>query len=245
VPLFSIYFLSTQRDKLARIKPRASWVGLAVLLAAIAMYFWFIVVLPMGYPRILSFVLAIFGITLLLGGWQVLRIVWFPIGFLVLAIPLPESLYVDVTMPLRVFASDVSAALLSLLPDIETETSAIVIDYYNQATDTAGKLNVEEACSGMRLMMAFVTLGLAMAYLGERPMWQRVIMVLSCIPIALFCNVVRVTVTGIIHVYEYKALASGAPHQLLGLAMLPIALGLFALLGWVLKNLFVEDTEAA
>jgi exosortase/archaeosortase family protein len=88
-----------------------------------------------------------------------------------------------------------------------------------------------------------VTLGLAMAYLGQRPLWQRVIMVLSCIPIALFCNAIRVTTTGCIHVFEYKSLASGTPHELLGLAMLPIALGLFALVGYVLRNLFVEAVE--
>jgi len=174
-----------------------------------------------------------------------LRVVWFPISFLVMAIPLPDQYYVKLTMPLRKLASEVATVLLGLLPNLETESSGVVIEFFNAATGNTGVLNVEEACSGMRLMMAFVTLGLAMAYLGQRPNWQRVIMVLCCVPIALFCNIIRVSVTGIIHVYDIESLASGTPHELLGLAMLPVALGLFALVGWVLKNLFVEETEAA
>jgi hypothetical protein len=52
-----------------------------------------------------------------------------------------------------------------------------------------------------------------------------------------------VTASGCVHVFEYESLASGTPHELLGLAMLPLALGLFALVGYVLKNLFVEEAE--
>ena len=241
IPLFSLYLLGSRRDELLRVRPRTSLVGLAVLLAAMLMYFGSMLLLRMGYPQALSIVVAILGLTLFLGGWQVLRVVWFPILFLALAIPLPEGLYVSVTMPLRELASDVGAALLSLIPGLHAETSGVAIDYTYGSK--VGMLNVEEACSGMRLMMAFVALGLAMAYLGQRPLWQRIIMVLTCVPIALFCNVVRVATTGCIHVFEYESLASGTPHELLGLAMLPIALGLFVLVGYVLKNLFVEEAE--
>ncbi|HUU83252.1 MAG TPA: exosortase/archaeosortase family protein [Phycisphaerae bacterium] len=241
VPLFSLYFLSTQKRNLAKAQPRTNSLGLALLLIALASYFWFLIWMPMSYPRLLSFVLAIVGVTLYLAGWQVLRVVWFPILFLLLAVPLPDSIYVDVTMPLRKLASQVSASVLSVIPDLIAETSGVTIEYFYR--DKPGTLNVEEACSGMRLMMAFFTLGLAMAYLGERPVWQRVIMVMACIPIAVFCNMIRVTTTGLIHVFDYKSLASGTPHELLGLAMLPIAWGLLALIGYVLKNIFVEVAD--
>jgi exosortase len=104
---------------------------------------------------------------------------------------------------------------------------------------------VEEACSGMRLMMAFVTLGVAMAYLGDRPVWQRLVMVASCVPIAVACNAIRVTVTGLLHVYGRGELARGTPHQLLGFVMLAIALGLFSALGYVLSRLFIEESDGA
>ena len=95
-----------------------------------------------------------------------------------------------------------------------TEAQAVVIDYVMPGRPP-GQLNVEEACSGMRLMMAFVTLGVAMAYLRDRPAWQRIVMVLSCVPIAVFCNSIRVTTTGLLHVHGRQELAAGTAHQLL------------------------------
>jgi len=143
-------------------------------------------------------------------------------------------------LPLREWASAAAAAVMPLLiPGLHTEAQAVVIDYVAPG-GRAGTLNVEEACSGMRLMMAFVTLGVAMAYLGDRPKWQRLIMVVSCIPIAVFCNTVRTIVTGVFTVTGRSDLAAGTPHQLLGIATLLLALGLFALLGQVLGHLFVE-----
>ncbi len=220
------------------------------ILLALAIYFWTLWVRPVSYVRPLCFVATIGGITLFLGGWQVLRVAWFPIAFLVLAIPLPQTLYVDMTIPLRKIASVVAATFLSALPDLHTEVSGVVIDYIYRGT--AGSLNVEQACSGMRLTMAFVTLGIAMAYLGNRPYWQRAVMVISCIPIAVCCNIIRVTITGLLFVFQNEPigqrlhldrLTGDTPHALLGIAMLPVALGLFTIVGWVLSNLFVEDAE--
>ena len=68
-------------------------------------------------------------------------------------------------------------------------------------------------------------------------------MVVGCIPIAVFCNVVRITVTGCLQLFGYHSLTHGTPHELLGLVMLPLAFGLFAALGYVLKNLFVEVSD--
>lgn len=239
VPLFSLYFLSILKPRLAVTPVRPSWAGLVLVLGALAIYFWFLLMLPMGYPQSLSIIPAILGLTLLMGGWAVLRLVWFPICYLVLAIPLPDGLYFNLTFPLRKLASEVSSVLLSILPGVHTEVSGVVIDFIYKGSP--GTLNVEEACSGMRLIMAFVALGTAMAYLGDRPNWQRVLMVLGCIPIAIFCNVIRVTTTGCLYIFDLRSWASGTPHELLGLAMLPIAFGLFALLGYVLKNLFIEE----
>ncbi|MCH7631918.1 MAG: exosortase/archaeosortase family protein [Planctomycetes bacterium] len=138
-----------------------------------------------------------------------------------------------------------AAAVMPLVvTGLHTEAQAVVIDYLAPG-GLSGQLNVEEACSGMRLMMAFVTLGVAMAYLGDRPAWQRVIMVVFCVPIAVFCNTIRVTMTGLFLITGRTELAQGTPHQLLGIAMLVLALGMFALVGYVLANLFVEVTDDA
>lgn len=248
VPLFSIYFLSTQREVLAAVVRRMSYAGLVVMLASLACYFMTIWVYPYSYPRALTLLGVIVGLTLFLGGWDVLRAAWFPIAFLAFAIPLPQSIYVQMTMPLQKLASIVTTTVLSLLPDVHAEVSGIVIDY--SYGSVFGHLNVEQACSGMRSMMAIVTLGVAMAYLGMRPAWQRIVMVICCVPIAIFCNIVRVTTTGLLHVFKdspvgrslhFEWFTGATPHALLGMVTFMVALGLFVLVGWVLGNLMVEE----
>ncbi len=242
VPFFSLYFLHLQRDRLSRVRAQTSWVGLPCLVLSLLAYLWFLFITPMGYPRAFSLVMTLAAMVLFLGGWPVLRVVWFPIVFLLFAVPIPDEQYVRLTMPLRMLASQVSAFLLgAFVPGLQVDTSGVVIDYAYQGSP--GQLNVEEACSGMRLMMAFVTLGAAMAFLGDRPLWQRIVMLVCCVPIAVFCNVIRVSTTGFLHVLGHRDWAEGTPHELLGLAMLPIALGLFALIGYIMDHLFVEETE--
>lgn len=245
IPVFSLYFLSTRRDELSLVHLRPSYFGAVILTVSLVVCFvsawWW----RMAYPQAVSLVGAIFGVTLLLGGWSVIRVVWFPIVFLLLAVPLPRTVYVDLTLPLRRLAASASAAVMPLfMPGLHVEAQAVVIDYTLPGSPP-GTLNVEEACSGMRLTMAFVTLGVLMAYLGERPAWQRLVLVASCVPIAVFCNAVRVTVTGLLYISGNQDLAQGTPHQLLGILMLGIALGLFALLQYILSHLFLEESDDA
>ena len=242
VPVFSLYFLYTRREQIARTPTSTCYAGLVVLVLALAAFLYFWAIRPYGYLRLLTLVGAIAGVTLLLAGWVMLRRVWFPILFLLLANPIPDQYYVALTMPLRKLSTCVSAMLLSLIPGIELEVQNVLIDYFHRGKQ--GALNVEEACAGMRLMMAFMALGVAIAYLGDRPTWQRICMVASCVPIAVFCNIVRVTVSGYLTVYGHAELAQGAAHQLLGLGMLPVALGLFSLTGYILKHLLVEQGPA-
>ncbi len=243
IPLFSLYFLHINRERLMLCRAKPSYLGAVVLAGSLVAMFFSAWVMRMAYPRALSIVGTIFGATLLLGGWNVIRVAWFPIGFLVLAIPLPHAKYVALTMPLREFASSAAAAIMPLFsPGLIAEAQAVVIDYIAPKTGS-GQLNVEEACSGMRLIMAFVTLGVAMAYVRPRPNWQRVVMVFSCLPIAVLCNTIRVTTTGLLHIHGLETYAKGTPHQLLGILMLVIALGLYALIGYILSHLFIEDSE--
>lgn len=243
IPALSLYFLATKWEELFRCRPRPSYLGAVVLALSLSAYFvsawWF----RMAYPQALSIVGAIFGLTLLLGGWSVMRVAWFPILFLLLAIPLPQSIFVELTMPQQKLASSVAAAVMPLFaPGLITESQAVVIDYVMPGLPP-DSLNVDEACSGMRSIMAIVTLGVALAYLRDRPTWQRIIMVLFCVPIAIGCNTIRVTVTGLLYVHGHPEWAKGTAHQVLGILMFAIALGLFLLVGRVLSHLFVEEPD--
>lgn len=242
IPLFSLYFLHMRRDEIAATPRKTCYWGLLVLVASLAVYFAFLLVWPRSYPRAAALVPSIFGVTLLMGGWALIRIVWFPIAFLLLGVPLPDGLYFEITWPLRQAASFIATAALPLIPGVETELGGrTVIDFYYQGRK--GSLNVAEACSGMRLIMAFVTLGAVMAYLGDRPLWQRGMLVVFCIPIAIACNSLRVFITGVLYVTDLTDYARGTPHALLGIAMLPIAMGLYAVVGYVMSHLFIEEAD--
>lgn len=238
IPPFSLYLLYCRRDELKKAVASPGWMGAALVIASLALYFYSSWIVPRAYPRAVSTIGTILGLTWLLGGRSILRVAWFPILFLLLAIPLPDRIYVQLTMPLRAFASWAAAAIMPWFASgLFAEAQSVVIDYVMPGSPPA-QLNVEEACSGMRLMMAFVTLGVAMAYLGDRPAWQRLIMVASCVPIAVICNTIRVVTTGLLIIHGLPEYARGTPHEMLGIAILGLALGMYWLLGFIMNNLF-------
>jgi len=267
IPLFSLYFVNQRRDdilaleyardplfrllrgrKPGRLPPggtRPSYLGLLLLLGTLAFY-GFNLVSPSGYAyfRPLSVIAALGAVVLFLGGWPLVRHTWLPILFLVFAVPLPRRYYVGLTMPMRKIAASVATALLNLVGGVEASATGVIIDVVYQGRRLEPGLNVAEACSGMRLLMAFLALGVAMAYLHQRPLWQRLVLLASTVPIAILCNIVRVTATGFIYVFLHPEFTQGVYHDLLGLAMLPLAFGLYGFLAWFMSSLFVEEDDA-
>jgi exosortase len=245
IPVFSLYYLHTQRDRMPTgFAARGAFsmlIGAAVVTVGFAMLVTSVLV-QMAYPQALSLVVTILGIVLMVCGWPATRWSWFAIAFLVFALPVPVRLYVQMTMPLRYIAADVSAALLSAsIPDMLAQPRGALVEYIYRGEP--GTLDIEQACSGIRLMMTMMALGVAMAFMSDRPIWQRLVMILSCVPIAIVCNVVRVTVTGFFFVLGHEEWARGFWHTMLGLGMLTIAFGLFKAISYVLAHL-IEDDES-
>ncbi len=248
IPLFSLYFINQRKEELLNsvqnneFKP--NYLGLFFLICGILFYF-FNMVSPSGYGyfRYIFVIASLGAVVLFLGGWHLVRYTWLPIAFLVFAVPLPQRFYVSLTMPMRKLAATVATALLNLVPQMEATVSGVVIDIFYKGQKMEPALNVAEACSGMRLLMAFLALGVAMAYLHYRPIWQRIVLLASTIPIAILCNIIRVTSTGFIYVLLHPKYTQGIYHDLLGLAMLPLAFGLYGFLAWFMSALFVEESR--
>lgn len=267
IPLFSLYFLHQKRAEILglefasdplsdllrgrRLSPlppgetRANYLGLLLLLAVLGLYA-FNVVSPAGYAylRPISMIAALGAVVLFLGGWRLIRCTWLPIAFLVFAVPLPRRYYVSLTMPMRRLAAAVATTLLNLVPGLDATAGGTIIEVVYKGQRLEPALDVESACSGMRLLMAFGALGVAMAYLHERPAWQRAILLLSTAPIAVLCNIVRVTTTGFLYVLAGPQYTQGVYHDALGLAMLPLAFGLYGALAWFMSSLFLEEESA-
>jgi exosortase len=243
IPLFSLYFVSQRKVDILNAKASPSYLGFVSLICCVAAYIYTVKWLGFGYPRQLMVVPTALAVMLFLGGWRLLTYTWLPISYMVFAIPLPGSLYDQITIPMRNLASRVGGLVLNMVPGLEATARGTIIDVVYHGKTLNPPLDVAEACSGMRLLMAFFALGVAMAYLHERPWWQRVVLLLSTVPIAILCNIVRVTVTGLIYVLGDPQYAQGFYHDMLGLAMLPLAFGLYGLLAWFMSSLFVEEEE--
>ncbi len=246
IPLFSLYFINQHKTEILNLKTKPNYMGLFFLVCGIVFYF-FNIVSPAGYGyfRPLTMIAMMGVIVLFLGGWRLVKYTWLPIVFLVFAVPLPERIYFRLTYPMREVAAKISTILLNLVSGLEATVSGVVIDVVYKGQRLDPPLNIAEACSGMRLLMAFLALGVAMAYLHYRPIWQRIVLLASTIPIAIFCNIIRVTITGFIYVLISPKYAHGIYHDMLGMAMLPLAFGLYGFLAWFMSSLFVEESEAA
>jgi len=245
IPFFSLYFLNQRKTDILNCRVHPNYFGLVVLLLGILFYPFNVVQFRFGTLNSVDMIIALESVVLFLGGWALFKYLWLPVGFLIFAVPIPDRYYVSLTMPMRLLAAKIAGVLLDFFKNIDATVNGVIIDVFHKGQALETPLNVAEACSGMRLLTAFLALGVAMAYLHYRPIWQRLILLASTIPIAIICNIVRVTVTGFIYVFIGSEYASGIYHTVLGLLMLPLAFGLYGSLAWFMSSLFVEESEKA
>ena len=239
VPLFSLYFVWEKWDTVSSIARKPSWLGLPLLLIGLAVKLW-TAFFPSPFVACVSMIFVISGVVLLTAGTRVFREVAVPILFLLLMMPLPVPIYNQIALPLRRIAAIVSTTVLQ-------GVGIPVLREGNVIRLPGRTLEVAEACSGMRLMTGFIALGVAFAYLSRRPVWERVVLVASTIPIAVFANVVRVTGTAFLAHWGYNSLVDGPPHAATALVLFVFAAGLLWVEYRVLSRLFIYDepTEEA
>lgn len=237
IPLFSIYLVYVNWERVRRVPPAGNGIGLVLMIGSLVLYQVCLWLLPFGYLRPLSMLLCLLGMIIYLFGVGILRYALVPWLYLFFAVPLPKGAYFALTDPLRRLAATVTTAVLKLMPDLSIERVGSTIEYYHSGR--SGQLGVADACSGMRSTITLCALGVAVAFLAPRPAWQRFVMIIACVPIAVFSNFIRVTVTSLLHIYVNPKYAEGTYHTMLGLVTLGIAFVLFQGLGWLLNNLFV------
>ena len=244
IPLFSLYFLNQSKQEILNARTKPNYLGL-LLLVGVILFYVFNTITPAGYGyfRQISAVGALGAVVLFLGGWSLLKHTWLPVIYLLFAIPLPDEILRSATIPMRLWAATASTAILNMFPNLDATANGVIIEIIYKGKALDPPLDVAEACSGMRLLMTFFALGVAMAYLHYRPTWQRLVLLASTVPIAIICNIVRVTITGFIYVLGDSQYAQGIYHDLLGMAMLPLAFGLYGGIAWFMSNLFVESDE--
>jgi exosortase len=233
IPFISLYFVWTKKEELAKLTPTPAKTGLAIFLFGLLLRF-FVPPLESAVLSGISIVIMTSGLLLYLGGWKVYRVLWLPALYLAFMVPLPEAVHAQFALPLQKFASGVSAFLLERVFNVPVLYSwgSNVIELANH------KLQVAEACSGMRSILGLLALGVAFAYFWERPLWMRIWLIVSTVPIAIVANICRVTVTGILYDREYVTLAQGFYHEFTGWFVFIFAMTLLMLEAWLLSRLF-------
>lgn len=242
IPLFSLYLIWRRWPEIQRAKARPFLPGLVLMILSLVAKAFIVLQLKNHWLHAMSMIGMLFGLVLYLCGPAMMKSLWLPIAFLVFAAPLPESIYTRIAYPLQEIAAQGSVIIMHWAGvDIVRDASNLTL---TSMQGEVYELTVAEACSGMRLLMAFLALGVAGAYLEERPVWQRVVLVLAGVPIAVLCNVIRVAITCTMYYIDKPELGKDVLHEFTGIVMLAPAIGMLWLLSWILNKLYVESDDA-
>ena len=183
-----------------------------------------------------SFLLALMAVSVAAGGFALLKRTGPAILFLVFMIPLPYELERNVGQPLKTAATVSSTFLLQILgqPAIR-DGNLILIDEV--------KLGVVDACSGLKMMVTFAAFAVGAVLLMRRTRFEKMMVILGIIPIAIIANVMRITATGLGYVWVTDVKTLDFLHDLHGWMMMPAGLALLGVEVWVLQTLVIDADQ--
>ena len=253
IPIIIGYIIWMQRDKFARVATHSSvlWGGLAIVFALFAL--WAGVAGAELYTQRLSLILLLAGIAVYFWGFTLLRLLLVPLGLLFLAMPIPTIVFNKIAFPLQLFASRCAVWSMSML-GIPVLRQGNIIELKPLNSFDTRKLEVVEACSGIRSLMTLLTLAVVFAYFTHAPsddgpgsskrggwlksywFWRALILVASAVPIAIVTNAFRVSGTGVLAHYYGTAIADGFFHSFSGWVVYIVAFILLFGIGIILDR---------
>ncbi len=231
VPLISFYLIWSRRKELTETDKKPRPVGLAVVLLGLFLFAAGTAAAEYFTAR-LSFVIILFGLTWYLFGDQIIRKTWFAFFFLCFMIPIPYVAYYAVAFPLQLAATKITVGLLSAI--------GVGVVRQGNIIHLAGghSLEVAEACSGMRSLVALLALGAIYAYWSQRQLAGKATLFLSTIPIAVFANVVRVLLTAVLVVTLTESVTDEPTHTIMGLLVFVVAYVCLFAVGAIVRRVF-------
>lgn len=234
VPLISLYFIFDNKTSLKKGFFRPDYRGFLLLLGGVGL-------LTLGnagsefFLMRISLLITISGLIISFLGFHTFKILLFPIGFLFFMIPLPAIIFNAIAFPLQLFAAQTAAFCLQIINiPVLREGNLIYL-----ATST---MDVTEACSGIRSLMSLSAIGTLFAYITQKTLLKRGLMMFSTIPIAILSNAFRVTGTGILAEYVGEEAAQGFYHTFTGWLVFVVAFVMLLVVGYVFSKF--PDKEA-
>src|ERR1051325_184148 len=262
IPFIIGFIIWSQRERLTRsARGPAMWCGLLVVSTAM-LALWAGTAGAELFLQRTSLVLILGGIVLYFWGFGLLRLMTVPLFLLLLAIPIPAIIFNKIAFPLQLFASRCAVSAMSMF-DIPVLRQGNVIELMPLGARETKKLEVVEACSGIRSLMTLVTLAVVFAYfthprddsnddgnghlaslpgsalsrLKQFGFWRSAIIVSSAIPIAILTNALRVSGTGILARYYGTRVADGFFRTFSGWVIYVVAFLMLFGVGWLLDRI--------
>lgn len=242
IPFIAGYLIYLNRRKLLEKSFRTAWIGLLPIVVGILWY----IACNVGVPALrhhnlmgLGVGITMTGLTLLFFGWRATILLLFPLTYLfVFGQTISDRFMNIITFRLQDVTALGSYFVLDIFLDVDLRGNTLFI--FDQGV--IKPLNIAEACSGMRMLMAFLALGVFMAYTGLRYLWQRTLLVLMAFPTAIVVNILRVVTLGLFSLMDVE-LAAGDFHSFIGLVWLVPAYLLYLGLRLLISRLVIEDEE--
>lgn len=229
IPLVSVFLIWRERAALARTHFDGSWLGLAVLTAGAGL--WAIGELSTIWTiEQYGFLAAVYGLVLALVGPQVFRRLWMPMLILLFTVPFPVFFTNSLSLQLQLISSALGVAVIRLF-DIPVYLDGNVIDL------GIYKLQVAQACSGLRYLFPLSTLAFIVAYFFRASFWKRTILFLASVPVAILMNSLRIGLIGVSVEYWGQKMAEGVLHYFEGWVVFMVSIALLLLLASVLVKL--------
>jgi exosortase len=230
VPIISGYFIWQQRDRLEKLEIKPAISGIILIIFALLVLFAGVAAQEYFSKRA-SLVFLLAGIVLFLLGWQWLKALALPVGFLFFMIPLPYIVYDAMAFPLKLFVAKFSVISLKLMGVVVWREGNIIM--FPQTV-----LEVADACSGLRSLMSLLALGVALSVLSQEKISRRVVLVLLTVPIAILTNMIRVIGTGFLAQYYGAAAAEGFFHEFAGMGVFVLAMVMLFVCSGVLRKIW-------
>lgn len=221
IPLISAFLIWQKSDVLRNLEYTGSWWGTVALVGGILLYI--AGELSSLFTLIqYGFLLAIVGIVLSFMGEKAFKVIWIPMFFLVFMIPLPNFLLNNLSLKLQLISSALGVQFIRLC-DISVFLEGNVIDLGSY------KLQVVEACNGLRYLFPFMSLSFLCAYLFKGTFWKKALIFLSSIPISIFMNSLRIGMIGVLVDNFGIGAAEGFIHDFEGWAIFMLCMLLLIL----------------
>jgi exosortase len=235
VPAFALYLLWSRRDSRRAEGYRFCWLG-PVLVAAGAASRLIGAVYYVSWLDATSLLVSLAGLVLSLRGWAELRWALPSIAFLIFMVPLPYRAEVSLGYPLQRVATVVSTYVLQVfgLPAFSSGTTIVINDF---------TIGIVDACNGIGISYMFLACAVAAAFMVPRPLLDRVLLIVSALPIALVVNVMRIVTTGALHELIGRRVSEVVYHDLAGWLMMFVAFLILSVECRLLPHLFVEVAD--